>query len=248
MVNIDAPELIHYLRQASQYRTLTFGLASDADLRITGVCGTISRTSFCLDRVYRVELIMPGVHHATNAAAAFAVAREFNVPGEQVADRLRSFTPPEGRTQLYKCGEVTLIDDTYNANPASMAAAIVTLEQESSGRRVLVMGDMLELGRASAAMHRRAVGAVCQSGIEVLITVGSEMAKAAEGFKAVRDGPHVVNCDDAEAAGEALVKILSPGDTVWIKASRAMRLERVVSRVVAEYEPQALACADVRAG
>ncbi|MHC4695245.1 MAG: UDP-N-acetylmuramoyl-tripeptide--D-alanyl-D-alanine ligase [Planctomycetota bacterium] len=248
VVNIDRPELEAHLRQPLRCQILTFGLSSNADLRATGVRGAISHTSFELDGLHRVELPLPGVHHATNAAAAYVVAQGFGLTGEEIVDRLRSLTAPEGRTQLHRIGDVTLIDDSYNANPASMAAAIDTLRQQASQRRVFVMGDMLELGRASAALHRRVVRAVCEARIEVLMTVGPATANAAEAIKDGPDGPRVFSCADADAAGDALAGMLEPGDTIWVKASRAMQLDRVVCRVRTEHEPRALARADVRAG
>jgi len=249
VVNVDRPEIRPHLAAAQRAKLLTVGTDSSADLRITGVHGDIRSTTFELDDRYRIELAVPGVHHAVNAAAAFAVARWFGMSVEEIVERLRSFMPPEGRTRRLQIGGFTVVDDTYNANPASMAAVVETLRQDASGRRVLVMGDMLELGPQSASLHRRTVGAVLKAGIEILVAVGAAMADALRLIDGCHQRTRVVLCADAEAASDALTKILAPGDTVWIKGSRAMELDRVVSDLQTRFgnpEPQALACADMR--
>ncbi len=276
VVNIDKAELSANLLQASQCRTLTFGRASDADLRVIRVRGSACHTTCELcyrvqpcdpdqgpererpvvqpragawrsgqcrmlahshsDGCYRVELPMPGVHHATNAAAAFGVAREFGLTGKEIVDRLGGFAPVDGRTRLYELGDLRLIDDAYNANPASMAAALETMRLEDDPRRrIFVMGDMLELGRFSPALHRRVMLAVYEAGIDVLVAVGPAMADAVEVIGALAVGPRIIRCDDADAAGDLLLRIIEPGDTVWIKGSRAMQLDLVVSRIRADY-------------
>lgn len=276
VVNIDRPELRANLRQASECSALTFGRASDADLRVIRLQGNACHTTCELcyrvqprdpdqgpgrerrvvqprsgawgsggrrmlahshsDGCYHVELSMPGVHHATNAAAAFGVAREFGLTGKEIVDRLGGFAPVDGRTQLYDLGDLRLIDDAYNANPASMAAALETMRLEDDPRRrVFVMGDMLELGSFSSALHRRVMLAVYEAGIDVLVAVGPAMADALEVIGALAVGPRIIRCDDADAAGDLLLRIIEPGDTVWIKGSRAMQLDRVVSRVRADY-------------
>ncbi|UCC30636.1 MAG: UDP-N-acetylmuramoyl-tripeptide--D-alanyl-D-alanine ligase [Phycisphaerales bacterium] len=249
VVNVDRPEIRPHLGAAQRAELLTVGTDASADLRITGVHGDIGNTRFELDGGYSVELSMPGVHHAVNAAAAFAVARRFGVGAEEIVGRLRSFTPPEGRTRRLQIGGLTVVDDAYNANPASMTAAVGTLRQGAPGRCVLVMGDMLELGPQSASLHHRAVGAVLEAGIEVLVAVGATMTNALRLLDGCHRGTRVVSCADAGAASDALMTILAPGDTVWVKGSRAMGLDRVVSDLQTRFgnhEPQALACADMR--
>ena len=272
VVNIDRCEIRPYLVDMSAASLWTVGMDDSATLQVANVrtdigCTTFelnlpaSRDSTAPDGCFRVEVPMPGAHHALNAAAAFAVARWLDVPCEQIVDRLRSFTPPEGRARVLQIGDLTVVDDTYNANPASMVAAVETLQRVAGfgphasafgtrahkpaalGRRVFVMGDMLELGSESALFHRRAVAAVFDAGIEVLVAVGPHTAEGVQTMNQTsarsvsRTDPvgcttRVVLCQDAAAACDALVNVLAPGDTVWIKGSRAVGLDRVVEEMI----------------
>lgn len=229
LVNGDRPEIRPHLERAKHARLMTFGFNPNSKLKVRAVQGTIDRTSFEFDGRLCVELQVPGVHHATNAAAAFGVARWFAIEPADIVARLKSFVPPEGRTTLIDVGGLTLIDDTYNANPASMAAAVETLAGSASGRRVMVMGDMLELGAESAVLHRRAVRSVFQAGIETLVAVGPAMIDAVRALAGEAGLTQLIMCVSADAASDVLASVLSPGDTVWIKGSRLMQLDRVVS-------------------
>ncbi len=249
VVNIDRPEIRPHLATASRPRLVTVGTDQNASLRVADAHGDMRSTTFELDGRFRVELPMPGMHHATNAAATFAIARWFGIAPAEIIERLRSYVPPDGRTRRLEMGGVTVIDDAYNANPASMASAIETLRRGASGRRVLVMGDMLELGPGNASFHRQAVAAALEAGIDVLVAVGAAMRDAVQSMEGCYDRTRVVVCENAEAASDALMTILAAGDTVWIKGSRAVELDRVVSDLrirLRDRKPQALVCADSR--
>jgi UDP-N-acetylmuramoyl-tripeptide--D-alanyl-D-alanine ligase len=214
---------------------MTFGFDRHAGLRVGSAHGTLEGSSFKLDSRFQVELRMPGMHHATNAAAVFGVARWFGLEPADIIAGLRSFTAPAGRTTLLNIGGVKLIDDTYNANPASMAAAIETLSGEASGRRLMVMGDMLELGAETAPLHRRVVGLAFDAGIEILVAVGPAMIDAVRVLAGKAGPTQLVMCANAEAASDILVSLLSEGDACWVKGSRLMELDRVVSYVKAHW-------------
>jgi UDP-N-acetylmuramoyl-tripeptide--D-alanyl-D-alanine ligase len=228
VVNIDRREIIPHLALAGRARLITVGTDPGAKLSVAGARGDIHGTSFELAGGHRIELPMPGMHHATNAAAVFAVARWFGVAPERIIERLRCYVPLEGRTRPLQVGGVTLIDDAYNANPASMAAAIDTLRGAGPGRRILVMGDMLELGDQSASLHRQAVAAIVEAGIDILVAVGPATAEATRCVEGGRRDTRVILCDQAESASDVLMTLIEAGDTVWVKGSRAMQLDRVV--------------------
>jgi UDP-N-acetylmuramoyl-tripeptide--D-alanyl-D-alanine ligase len=172
---------------------------------------------------------MPGAHHASNATAAFAVGRYFGMDPAVIIERLGTFTPPDGRTTLKRLSGLTLVDDTYNANPASMAAAVETLCRQKEGRRVFVMGDMWELGAVSEEAHRRLVRQVCASGVEVLVAVGPMTTAAVEAVGQPSSAARVFCFPDAETADEHMFVLLQPGDTVLLKGSRAMKLDVIVN-------------------
>ena len=108
-----------------------------------------------------------------------AVARRLGLLGEDMIRRLHSFVPPAGRAQRVRIGDLNLFDDTYNANPASVNAAIDSLSLLEQGRRVFVLGDMLELGDASARLHRAIVRRMVDAKIDLLLTVGKKTRQAA---------------------------------------------------------------------
>jgi UDP-N-acetylmuramoyl-tripeptide--D-alanyl-D-alanine ligase len=228
VVNIDRPEVGPHLIGASRARLMTVGTNPAARLCVADARGDIRHTTFVLDGRYRVELPMPGMHHATNAAAAFAIGRWFGVAPEEIIERFRSFAPPDGRTRRIELAGVTVVDDTYNANPASMAAAVATLRRGAPGRRVLVMGDMLELGPDSASYHRETVRGVFEAAIDVLVTVGALTGEAARSVDDRCGTTRALCCADTTAACALLASTVQPGDTVWIKGSRAMAMDRIV--------------------
>ena len=255
VVNIDRPEIRPYVTRATA-RLVTFGFDSGARLRVTKVDGSISHTIVELTGGYQLDLPMPGAHHANNAAATFAVARWMDITAEAIAAAFRSFIPPEGRARVSKLGGITMIDDTYNANPASVQGAVEALATVTSGRRVLVLGDMLELGDNAACFHEQAVEAVVDAGLEVFVAVGPLMGAAARTLyppnaefdwtelRSVGDSPagptektSIIVCDTAAAAADRLMALLTEGDTVWLKGSRAIRLDTVVAQLQARYGP-----------
>jgi len=174
------------------------------------------------------RLPLPGDHMKRNAQAAAAVARWMGVSDAQIAERLATAPAAEGRQQVLRFGGVTVIHDAYNANPDSVRAAVEMLTATPADRRVLVFGDMLELGEHSAAAHRR-IGALYRekrSQGDLLVTIG-EQAKLA-------GGEHVLGpwTDDTPARVAALLDV---GDLVLIKGSRGMKLERLLPAIEARF-------------
>jgi UDP-N-acetylmuramoyl-tripeptide--D-alanyl-D-alanine ligase len=167
----------------------------------------------------RFEFPFSQAFNLGNALAAIAAGVALELPLESMAQRASGIVFSRLRGELVQLpGESVLINDCYNANPDSMRAALDDLAaREVSGRRVAVLGDMRELGR-DAAEHHREIGEIArQDGVELLIGVG-ELA---------RDYGADVHVADADAAADALREALRPGDTVLVKGSRAVGLERV---------------------
>ncbi len=159
----------------------------------------------------------------------------FDVAYDTIADSMQTVETPPGRWQLIELGDaVTLVHDAYNANPTSTEAAVMALGDMEASRRVLVLGDMNELGGQGVVAHRRAgeLAAVCA---DVLVCIGSlagHAAAAARGVKPVEHWPTWT--DDLPARVTAL---LEPGDVVLLKASRGMRLERLIPAIEARFGP-----------
>jgi len=165
----------------------------------------------------------PGLHNVRNALAASAAATALEVPAPAIARGLSGYAGIKGRLQKKAALHgATLIDDTYNANPESVRAAVAVLAQ-APGRRLLVLGDMGELGAGAAQMHAEVGRFARESGVERLLTLGEHAAHAAEAFGV--GGRHFTRIEDLLAEVE---NALTPDVVVLVKGSRFMQMERVV--------------------
>jgi len=178
----------------------------------------------------QVHLRAFGLHNVSNALAATAALLD-SVPLAVIKEGLAAFRPYQGRFQLERIGEATLVDDSYNANPASMKAALETLAQiATEGHRVAVLGDMLELGSHEAEAHE-GVGAVAGRNVDRLFLLGPLMSRHAAPA-AIHAGlaPESVQCGQNHAElGELVRQSLLPGDVVLFKGSRGMAMERTAT-------------------
>ena len=173
----------------------------------------------------RAVLKAPGLHNVRNALAASAAAVALQVPAQAIARGLEHYAGVKGRLQR-KAGlnGATLIDDTYNANPESARAAIAVLAQ-APGEKLLVLGDMGELGSSAAEMHAEIGRLAREQGIGRLLALGEHSAHAVRAFGA--GAHHFARIEDLLAEAEGA---LAPGVTALIKGSRFMQMERVVKR------------------
>lgn len=177
---------------------------------------------------FDVEVVWPGQGGRMAAGLAIGAALALGVDVPAAAEALSGLQPGEGRVRVYHHGDVVIIDDSYNAAPVSMEAALELLSRTPAGRRVAVLGDMRELGAESAALHRR-IGQAAARTTDILVTVGEEARLIAAGAVAAGMAPYrVLEEGEAEDALDVLRRILEPGDVVLVKASRALGLERVV--------------------
>jgi UDP-N-acetylmuramoyl-tripeptide--D-alanyl-D-alanine ligase len=224
-----------YLIARARCRVVSFGLSPKADVRALNVTsdgrnGTMFR--LVLPRSGRhtnVHIRVQGEHNIANALAAAAVGTTLGLSGAAIARGLSKFRPAAMRSQVSVCQGVKLIIDCYNANPASMTAAVQLLTQiRTKGKKIAVLGDMLELGPNAVQMHEEVGGFVARQGIDQLVAcgpLGKSLAKGAR--EAGQDPSHIMEVSDATAAADAVKSIAKSGDVVLIKASRGMKLERV---------------------
>jgi UDP-N-acetylmuramoyl-tripeptide--D-alanyl-D-alanine ligase len=235
IVNGDDPELLEAVRNY-EGKIVTFGFKETNDVFATEVECDETGVRFRLNNGrQRVFVPMLGRHTAANALAAIAVARRMGLMEEQIIESLAEAHGPEMRLQLNKVRGITLINDAYNANPASMKAALETVKGlNGSGRTVAVLGDMKELGASADRFHREVGTFVAECGFDALYCVGTQAALIAEA--AIQTGMNescVTRFDDAHAAAKTLAKAFQDGDTVLLKASRGIGLE-VVAQAITE--------------
>ena len=230
VINADDDNAPLWRTLVGSHPLLEFGLSRQAD--VTGQWQP-QDTGLHLDAHtpsgdFSADLQVPGAHNACNALAATAAAIVLNVPLETIVAGLEKFGGVAGRLQRKAARHgATLIDDTYNANPASLRAAIGVLAQSNvgkpDGRRVLVLGDMGELGDNAAAFHAEIGSEARSAGIEKLYALGELSRNAVRAFG--NGAQHFGRIEDLQ---KALEDELGKGVTVLVKGSRFMKMERVV--------------------
>jgi UDP-N-acetylmuramoyl-tripeptide--D-alanyl-D-alanine ligase len=213
---------------------ITVGEASDATFMFDDVAvDEHLRPSFSLQG-HRFGVPLHGHHHARNAALAVAVAHHvYGMSFDEIAVELANATSGKWRMELLETVDgIVVLNDSYNANPTSMEAALIALSHlPVRGRRIAVLGDMRELGAYSNHAHREVGARVVALGIDLLIGVGSGGDVIASAAREAGGNAEVVA--DAKAAYVALDQIVAPGDGVLCKASRALGLEAVVESLLA---------------
>jgi UDP-N-acetylmuramoyl-tripeptide--D-alanyl-D-alanine ligase len=173
-----------------------------------------------------VQLRIPGEHHAVNALAAATVGLAFDISPDRIREALESFKPASKRMEAIQCSGVLVYNDTYNANPDSMLAALATLARtETKGKRIAVLAGMRELGAHSDTEHARIGKEVENLGIDFLLTYGDEARRIHEEAGILQK----FHYDQKNVLAEYLAELLSPGDVVLVKGSRSMRMEDVVA-------------------
>ena len=190
----------------------------------------------CVDgEEFPVELSVEGVHNVSNALAAIAATRSAKIPVQSVQQALRRFENVGMRQKIYEKNGYYIIEDCYNAGPESMEAALRLLgERECQGRRVAVLGSMLELGNRASAEHFR-IGRILAKRVDLLLTYGQSAKEyvtgALTGGMPQRD---TLSFDTPEATANALKMRAKPGDTILFKGSRGMRMEDILALFLKE--------------
>jgi UDP-N-acetylmuramoyl-tripeptide--D-alanyl-D-alanine ligase len=214
------------MRPPESVAVVEFGVLRPCEFQVRAAHGRNGWISFIL-RDIPFKIPAPSLSFATNAAAAAAACWALGVAVEECAARLRSFVPPPMRMEVSMRGEIRFVNDAYNANPASVRAALAAfVRAPCRGRRIAVLGDMKELGPQSQRLHDEVVRfAASLRGLHGLLLVGPLMSRAAVHAVGRTDW---LDVEDAAAAARWLRLWARPGDAVLLKASRAVRLETVL--------------------
>jgi UDP-N-acetylmuramoyl-tripeptide--D-alanyl-D-alanine ligase len=232
VLNID-DQRVCSLAEQYEGRVVSFGMESSAEVWGTSVSKSQSGASFDLcwyDESERVCLRVPGTGAIYNALAAAAVGYRLGISMEEVKKALEATVPLTGRMETLRLpGGIHLINDTYNANPASMALSIDTLRSlKGNGRGILVAGDMMELGDHAEKAHRELGVLVTRTGMARLYATGEFAQALAEGATGAGMDHDKIFMGNHEEIVANLKTILGPGDWVLVKGSRRMAMERVV--------------------
>lgn len=231
VVNRDDPRVVREGIRHKAGRTVTYSARADvpADVAVTADNGQV--TLEVGGETRPLTLFSSAPHQRANAAAAAALCHALGVGTDAIAEGLSAFTaPPMRGREVTAASGATIIDDSYNANPLAVRAAVAGLmARPKAGRRVAVIADMLELGPDAGRLHRETGGAIAELGPDRLVCVGRLGAEIARGAAALAD---VRTAPDAEAAA-AHLSDLGPGDVVLVKGSRGLAMERLVTKLTA---------------
>ncbi len=222
----------------------TFGIKEDADFFASGI-----RVQYKDDKLYgltfkvnyagkSIPIRLPHVlakHHAYAILAAMAVGVLHKVNVIDIAKRLEAYVPPVGRMRYLKGQKNTvIIDDTYNASPQATIASLETLAVMTARRKIVVFGDMLELGPLEQEAHQRIIKEIIKKNIDSVILVGKSYH---EHRNLLEEAGYVLNknlflCNDPESAGRVVADLMKAGDVILAKGSQGMRMEKVVEKIV----------------
>jgi UDP-N-acetylmuramoyl-tripeptide--D-alanyl-D-alanine ligase len=239
VANADDRLVMGHVRRAG-IRHLTFGESDDADVQATAIVdrgfdGTTADVRTPAGRLH-ADVPLPGRAYLSNVLAAVTVAVALHVPLAAMAERIATLraVPRRGSSAQSPRG-VRVIDDSYNASPAGVLAALeAAAATPTRGRRILVIGDMLELGRVSEALHAACGRAAAEAGIDEIVAIGAAGAEAlAAGARAAGlPADRIHRFADSEAAAAAIATIVAPDDLVVVKGSRGTRTDLVADRLL----------------
>ncbi|QFY89273.1 UDP-N-acetylmuramoyl-tripeptide--D-alanyl-D-alanine ligase [Magnetovirga frankeli] len=234
--HFDSPWAALWRQLAAGKRRLGFGLAKGAEIRSPAQVETRWDAQGFSSRFlvetpadsFEVQMALAGEHNRLNALAAIAACYCLGIPDAQVQQGLARIAPVPGRLHCRPLGSGFLLDDSYNANPESLSAAIQVL-RSAPGERILVLGDMAELGADSASLHAEIGTKARAAGIDRLYAVGPLAQQAVEAF-----GPGAAHFSDQQALIQALGQALRGSETLLVKGSRSSAMDRVVAALLPE--------------
>lgn len=238
VLNADDP-FVSRFGEGFAGRTVTFGIEQPADFHAAGIAQDGPRgIRFRLEwagEPLAVALPLLGRHNVLNALAAIATAHTFGIPPARAAGALAAFQPPKMRGEVLEVNGVTILNDCYNSNPRALEYMLETLARmPAQGRRIAVLGEMLELGPTSVELHR-AAGRQAAAAADHLVAVGGHARHFLEGAAAAGlEAARRAFFDSAAEAGSYVASLVQPGDVVLFKGSRGVKLEDALARVMSE--------------
>lgn len=237
ILNNDDTRVRKFARHFSG-KIITYGVRSAAAYRVTGIVFKgLDGCQFQLEHknaTYRFDCPLIGEHNVYNCLPGLVVAHQFGMDFKQLAERLRQLQTPAGRGEVLRLGKgLTVINDSYNSNPAALEAMIQLLKKvQGFKRKILVAGEMLELGEGSPDFHYRSGKLAAQSGLDYIVGVrgnAQHLVNAARlhGY----DESHAVFFEEVNRAAQWLEQQLQAGDLILVKGSRGVKTERVIERL-----------------
>ena len=234
ILNADDPHVSAMVERVNDgVKVITYGLECDADIRAYDLVTRRASTAFKIEyegNDYDCEIPIIGHHNVSNTLAAIGAAVALGLHVRGIRAGFTTLATTRMRFEIIDRDGLQIINDAYNASPASMRAAIHTTAEIAKGRKIAVLGDMLELGHLAEDIHRSIGGELAKNDFSVVITLGKLGRLIAEGAK--ESGVEtVVTAENHAAAAEYLRGIVTEGDTILFKGSRAMRMEKIIELI-----------------
>ena len=231
VLNADDPLVLPF-RQVHRGRTITYGMSPGSEVRAESVERTPEGVRFTVDGV-RFESPLHGFHSVLNFLAGIAVAGLFGIRPQQLTEVVRDLGPGPMRGERILHNGILILNDCYNSNPDAARAMIDVLRDTQAKRRIAVLGEMLELGRWSGALHRDVGSYVAAQGIDVLVGIRGAASNLVD---AAKEAGQAVNAafffQSPEEAGDHLRKIARAGDAILFKGSRGTHVEKALERLL----------------
>lgn len=231
---LNADDILLAKIKGPKCKIVKFGIYKECDFKVTRIFRQNLKTEFRVNDKYDFKINLPGAHNIYNALTAVSVGLLYNIGYEDIYKAFLGLEPVDGRLCFKKAGMLDVIDDTYNSNPQSLKMSVEILSNyKTSGRKILVCGDMLELGPAAVRFHTEAGKFIAASGLDCLIAVGAfaeiiRDAALSEGMPREK----VFSCKDNARVLEVLKRVAEKDDVVLLKGSRSMRLDEVMNALL----------------
>jgi UDP-N-acetylmuramoyl-tripeptide--D-alanyl-D-alanine ligase len=233
IINGDSDLLIGACRNRD-INFLTFGKSKGCDIKVREIVPVDLGSRFTIEEM-QIFLPLPGPGNIENAVAAWAVCSRFALTTDDFARAVKTFSAVSMRSELLQIGKLMVLNDCYNANPASMKNALETLSHISSSKKrrpVFICGNMAELGEQTEFFHTELGNSIAQAKVQLLLTVGNLAKIAADAAKrAAHHNLQTESFDDVSAACDNLAKFIKDDDIILVKGSRIVKLELVVEKL-----------------
>ena len=237
VVNSDC-DLLCEENVRGNYKLITVGSEEDNCYRVSDVCDFgdkgIKYTLHREDKSYTISLPVPGAHNAVNASLAIAAGEQMGIDIKTAIKGLESAQLTEKRLNIKEKNGIKVIDDTYNACPASVMSAVNTLMQTAGKRKIAIIGDMYELGQETENAHKEVGEFAGRKNPDLLVCIGDFAKGYAEGAAEHMKAEHILYFAEKEDFLEQTERLLAPGDVVLVKASRGMHMEKIVNKILEE--------------
>ena len=229
IVNADDPRLCK-CRSNNSYKVITFGVKRGIIKPEKLEWSADNCATFFVERT-KFTLNVPGIHNLYNALAAIAVGQQFRVPKAEIAKALANFRSTNMRMEIKNANGFKIVSDCYNANPSSTKMALQTIGNMKVNRRIAILGDMLELGAQTDALHLEMGAMVPEMNFDMLLTVGEKAKLYVKGAKSkgMKAAHHFASVQELI---DTLTEIVAEGDVLLIKGSRGMHMEQVVDAML----------------